>query len=82
MRRSWRRLRNVQVIYPGQVGIISLNYFSRLSDLSFLYPRSISFDSNRFYLNKLKLYRYESVISFDLIVFCRRFQVEALGTFL
>lgn len=30
MRRSWRRLRNVQVIYPGQVGIISLNTFIRL----------------------------------------------------
>lgn len=30
MRRSWRRLRNVQVIYPGQVGIISLNAFIRL----------------------------------------------------
>lgn len=57
-------------------GRLELFLLTRLSDLSFLYPRSISFDSNRFYLNKLKLYRYESVISFDLIVFCRRFQVE------
>lgn len=63
----------VQIIYPEQVGIISLNtsVVYRISIFLFF----LILVQLGFYLNKSKLYRYEFfVVSFDLIMFLSGFE--------
>ena len=63
----------VQIIYPEQVGIISLNtsVVYRISVFLFF----LILVQLGFYLNKSKLYRYEFfVVSFDLIMFLSGFE--------